>query len=169
METLRDGSQVNVRPISKDDIELERRFIAELSPEARHFRFLCGIGTPSDALLQKLTLLDAEHEAALIAVADEAGRPREVGVARFSALPDGSAEVAVTVSDDWRHRGLASLLLQRLSAIARMRGIHTLFSIDAGNNTAMRKFAAHMGFERRTDPQDATQVIYSLHLPPLAG
>jgi GNAT superfamily N-acetyltransferase len=169
METLRDGSQVTIRPITQGDIELERRFIAELSPESRRLRFLCGMSAPSDALLKKLTLLDAGREAALIAVTDESGQPREVGVARFSVLADGSAEVAVTVSDDWRHRGLASLLLQRLSAIARLRGIHTLFSIDAGNNTAMREFAAHMGFERRTDPQDATQVIYSLHVPPPAG
>jgi GNAT superfamily N-acetyltransferase len=169
METLRDGSQVTVRPIKKGDIELERRFIEELSPEARRFRFLGGMSAPSDALLQKLTLLDAEREAALIAVTDAAGGPREVGVARFSALPDGTAEVAVTVSDDWRHRGLATLLLNRLAGIARVRGIRSLYSIDAGNNAAMREFAAHMGFERRTDPEDATQVIYTLNLPPSAG
>lgn len=169
METLRDGSRVTVRPITKDDVELERRFIEGLSPEARHFRFLYGIGSPSDALLQKLTRLDAEREAALIAVADEAGKPREVGVARFCALPDGSAEVAVTVSDDWRHRGLATLLMRRLIGVARARGIHSLFSIDAGNNMPMREFAAGMGFARRTDPQDATQVIYTLHLPAQTG
>lgn len=169
METLLDGSRVTVRPITKNDMELERRFIEELSPEARRFRFLCGVGTPSNELLQKLTLLDAEREAAFIAVVDEGGKAREIGVARFCVLPDGTAEVAVTVSDDWRHRGLATLLMNRLIAVARTRGIRSLFSVDAGTNIPMRDFAAHMGFDRRTDPQDATQVIYTLQLQPLSG
>lgn len=166
METLRDGSRVTIRPITKNDIGLERRFIEELSPEARRYRFLCGVGTPSDALLQKLTILDAEREAALIAVTEEHGKPREVGVARFSALPDRSAEVAVTVADDWRHRGLATLLMHRLTDMARARGIHTLFSVDSGTNIPMRDLARHLGFQCRTDPQDATQVIYTLPLSP---
>lgn len=166
METLRDGSRVTIRPISRNDIELERRFIEELSPEARRYRFLCGVGTPSEALLQKLTILDAEREAALIAVTGEHGKLREVGVARFSALPDRSAEVAVTVADDWRHRGLATLLMHRLTDIARARGIRSLFSVDSGANIPMRDLALHLGFHCRTDPQDATQVIYTLPLSP---
>ena len=40
METLRDGSQVTIRPVTKGDIELERQFIEGLSPEARRYRFL---------------------------------------------------------------------------------------------------------------------------------
>lgn len=169
MDTLRDGSLVTIRPICKEDIELERRFISELSPEARRYRFLYTIATPSEALLQRLTDIDVRREAALIAVTEENGAAREVGVARFSRMPDGRAEVAVTVSDDWRNRGLATLLMQRLTEIARDRGIRALYSIDAGGNESMRRFATALGFERKPDPQDATQVIYTLRLEPQQG
>jgi GNAT superfamily N-acetyltransferase len=164
MDTLRDGSQVTIRPICKGDIELERQFIERLSPEARRYRFLYTIATPSDSLLRRLTDIDAENEAALIAVIDEGLHQREVGVARFSRTPDGRAEVAVTVDGDWQGRGLATLLMQRLIAVARERGIRALFSIDPAGNDRMRGLAASLGFQRRPDPQDATQVIYTLTL-----
>ncbi len=163
-ETLRDGSCITLRPISKADIGLERQFIEGLSAQARRFRFLCSIRTPSDALLKQLTDIDNTRDAALIALADEAGLQKEVGVARFSAAPDGRAEVAVAVSDDWRNKGLGTMLMKRLIQIARDRGIKALYSIDAPENEAMRELAAYLGFERRTDPDNATQVIHTLVL-----
>lgn len=165
MDTLRDGSTVTIRPIRPEDTELERRFIAELSPESRRFRFLGTIGSPSETLLRRLTDIDTTREAALIALSGEPGGPREVGVARYSATPDGRAEVAVTVSDDWRHRGLATLLMNRLADIARSRGIRAFYSIDSTCNESMRDLAAHLGFVRRPDADDSTQVIYTLELP----
>jgi GNAT superfamily N-acetyltransferase len=169
METLRDGSRVTIRPIGPQDIELERRFIQELSPEARRYRFLGTIGAPSEVLLKRLTTIDDTREAALIALADEPDGPRAVGVARFSATPDGQAEVAVTVADDWRHRGLATLLMNRLAGIARSRGIRAFYSIDSAGNEPMRDLAAHLGFTRRPDSSDSTQVIYTLELTPAQG
>jgi GNAT superfamily N-acetyltransferase len=53
-----------------------------------------------------------------------------VGVARYlRACKPGSAEVTVTVADDWRGRGLASVLLERLVARARSVGIGQLSAI----------------------------------------
>lgn len=164
METLRDGSQVTIRPICKGDIELERQFIEGLSPEARRYRFLYTIATPSEELLRKLTDVDPVNEAAFIAVVDEGLHQREVGVARFSRTPDGQAEVAVTVDAAWQRRGLATLLVRKLVAEARARGVRALYSVDAGGNESMRALATHLGFTRKVDPDDATQVIYTLTL-----
>jgi GNAT superfamily N-acetyltransferase len=166
-ETLRDGSQVVIRPIRKTDVELERRFIEDLSPESRRYRFLCGMRTPSDALLHQLTDIDARRDAALIALTGEAEQQREVGAARFSTMPDGRAEVAITVSDDWRHKGLGTLLMTHLVELARRRGITALYSVDPADNDAMRRFGAGLGFQRAADPDDATQVIHTLKLQPL--
>jgi GNAT superfamily N-acetyltransferase len=164
MQTLRDGSQVTIRPIRRDDIELERRFIEGLSPEARRYRFLYTIATPSEALLRKLTEVDPVNEAAFIAVIPEGVHEREVGAARFSRTPDGQAEVAVTVDEAWQRRGLATLLLRTLIAEARQRGIRALYSVDPGGNEGMRALAAKLGFSHKVDTEDATQVIYTLLL-----
>jgi len=68
------------------------------------------------------------------------------------------------VADDWRQRGLAVLLMRRLIDIARKNGFHTMFSIDAAENEPMRELAGYLGFQRRIDPDDATQVIHTLDL-----
>lgn len=163
-EILRDGSRVLVRPITKDDIELERAFIEGLSPQSRRFRFLALIKSPSEALLKQLTDLDESREAAFIALTAGSGKPGEIGVARLSAQADGKAEIAVTVDDRWQGKGLATLLMKRLIDVARERGIGTLYSIDAADNHAMRDLAVHLGFTCKPDPQDAAQVIHSLNL-----
>jgi RimJ/RimL family protein N-acetyltransferase len=163
IHVLRDGSRVAVRPICKADRELERQFIEGLSPASRRFRFAGAIKSPSEALLTQLTEIDPSVDCALIALTiDEL--PREVGVARFGRQPDGTAEVAVAVADDWQQRGLAVLLMQQLIEIARQRGILALYSVDLAENAAMRELADYLGFRRTRDPRDGTQVVHTLQL-----
>ncbi len=165
VQTLSDGSQVFIRALMKQDAELERDFIRLLSPESRRLRFLGQIGEPSDALIRSLTDLDYRHEVAFIAVAYHGGKKREVGVSRYSLSPDGtSCECAVTVAEEWRHKGLGTALMRHLIDVARRRGIRTMISMDAAENLQMRELAAELGFVRKVDPQDPTQVIYRLTL-----
>ena len=164
-EVLSDGTAVAVRPIHEHDVELERRFIEGLSPQSRHFRFLETMKSPSDALLKRLTAIDPSTDAAYVAVIGTGAEEREIGVARFSALPNGKdCEFAVTVGDEWQHKGLATLLMRRLIDLARSRGIGSMHSSDDAANDSMRKFADHLGFQHKRDPDDARQVLYSVDL-----
>jgi GNAT superfamily N-acetyltransferase len=164
-EVLRDGTRVSVRPIHALDAELERRFIEGLSPQSRRFRFLEAMKSPSDALLKQMTQIDPTTDAAYVALLGSGSAEREIGVARFSARPDGNdCEFAVTVSDEWQHKGLGSALMRRLIETARGRGIESMHSSDAADNEAMRKFADHLKFRHERDPDDARQVLYSVDL-----
>jgi N-acetylglutamate synthase-like GNAT family acetyltransferase len=163
-ETLKDGSRVTIRPLNQRDIGIEREFIMRLSPQSRHFRFLCSFAAPSEQLLERLTKLDEATEAAFVALAIESGMEREVGVARMSAVGDGRAEFAVTVRDDWQHRGLGTLLTKHVIEAARERGLNALYSVDANENGPMNEFARTLGFWSDVNPQDATEVIHTLQL-----
>ncbi len=72
--------------------------------------------------------------------------------------------MALTVADDWQHRGLGTRLARALIRHAREHGVKKLFSIDLSDNTNMRKLAADLGMKATPDPDDARQVIYSLSL-----
>jgi GNAT superfamily N-acetyltransferase len=163
--TLRDGSEVAIRALRKEDAELERDFIRNLSPESRWMRFLGQIGEPGDALIRKLTELDYQRDMAFIALSHDGGVTRQVGVSRYSLAPDGqSCECAVTVADAWQGRGLGTLLMRDLINMARRRGIRSMFSIDASENGRMRELARDLGFKRERDPDDPTLVIHRLTL-----
>jgi len=163
--TLRDGTVVTLRPLQRSDAELERRFISELSPQSRRYRFLGQIGCPSEALITQLTTVDFVHDVAFVAVIAGAQGEREAGVARYSRSPDGSrCECAVAVSDEMQGQGLGTLLMQRLITVARAHGIGEMISVDAAENSAIRDLALALGFSRSADPQDACQVVHRLAL-----
>ena len=162
---LRDGTRVFVRPIHAEDIELERRFIEALSPSSRRFRFLETMHSPSPALLKQMTVINPSTDAAYVALLGTGAQTVEIGVARFSARADGlDCEFAVTVSDEWQHKGLGTLLMRRLIDVAKARGIKKMHSSDAADNGLMRKFAEHLNFHHVRDPDDATLVLYSVDL-----
>jgi GNAT superfamily N-acetyltransferase len=172
VDTLPGGERVLLRPIEPGDRDAERAFIAALSPEARHDRFLGQVVAPGEDLLTRLTEPDMLHDVAYVALAAGAGdvpgaAPGApiLGVARYGADRDGRAcECAVTVAEGWRQRGLATRLMRHLIDLARARGIRTMYSIDAADNAAMRALAADLGFTRNLDPDDAAQVIHHLDL-----
>lgn len=164
-EVLRDGTRVVIRPICEGDSKLEARFIETLSPSSRRFRFLDSMKSPSDTLLRNLTVIDPSTDAAFIAVTDVQDAEREIGVARFSASPGrDDCEFAVTVGDEWQGKGLGTLLMKRLIAVAKERGLKSMHSSDAPDNELMRRFAEHLQFRHERDPEDARQVLYSVDI-----
>lgn len=164
-ETLRDHSHVLIRPITPQDKDAERAFIEGLSLQARRYRFLGQVRSPSEQLIEQFTNIDYVHEVAFVAVTPDDGRERIVGVSRYSTDESASeCECAVTVSEEWQNKGLGTLLMRHLIDVARARGIRRMFSIDSAENVQMQDLARHLGFDTRIDPDDASQVIHELDL-----
>ncbi len=164
---LNDGTRVVIRPIHESDVELERQFIEALSPSSRRFRFLDTMRSPSETFLKQMTSIDHATDAAYVATIEMDGKAREIGVARFSARPEGhDCEFAVAVADEWQNKGLGTLLVKRLIDTARSRGIATMHSSDPSDNVSMRRFAEQLHFRYERDPEDATHVLYSVDLAP---
>ena len=165
IDTLHDGSRVLVRPIRAEDRQLETDFIMRLSAQSRRFRFLGDFKQPSEALLDQLVDVDNLQQVAFVALVHDGGHLREIGVSRFAAEPDGRrCECAITVADDWNHRGLGVALLRHLISVARERGFAQLFSIDRVDNLPMRNLVRYLGFTHHAISDEATMVRYQLDL-----
>lgn len=163
--TMLDGSAIIIRPICAEDAEREREFIENLSPESRYHRFLSGMVHPSAALIKKFTDIDHARDEAYVALSEQSGKQVLIGVSRYYSDTDGKGcECAVTVADAWQHKGLGTLLMQRLIQTAKARGIERMYSIDSIEDGDMHEFAAHLGFARTANPDDRTQVIHTLTL-----
>ncbi|MCE7958324.1 MAG: GNAT family N-acetyltransferase, partial [Acidobacteria bacterium ACB2] len=94
--------------------------------------------------LQYLTEVDGvDHVAIGAAALDEIGRYRPVGIARFVRLEERPdvAEPAVVVVDPWQGKGAGRILLERLVAAARQRGIRVFRSeVLVGNDPMLAIF-----------------------------
>lgn len=163
--TLDDGTPVTIRPICTDDVERERQFIENLSPESRYHRFLSGMVHPSEALIKNFTDIDHYRDEAYVALIEQNGKAVQIGVSRYCSDADGkSGECAIVVADAWQRKGLGTRLMQRLIKAAKVRNIERIYSIDTVVNDEMHDFATHMGFKREINPNDHTQVIHTLTL-----
>ncbi len=162
--TLRDGSQVEVRPIEAEDKDLIRRGFDRLSPESRYRRFLTPLPELDDSALNYLTEIDHHDHEALIAL--DAVTGAGVGVARFVRLPGDrdSAEVAVTVVDDWQGRGLGTALLGALADRAREEGVRRFTALVLAENTDMLGLLGELGSTRVLDREQGT-VELAVDLP----
>ncbi len=145
---LTDGTQARIREVGPADREAVRHLHAGMSPENLYLRFFSlsrGIG---EQIADRICRPTVGGHAALGAwVAGEL-----VGVASYEATgAQGVAEVSLAVAD-WMHaRGVGTLLLEHLAAVARTRGVRA-FSADtlARNHAVQRLFAdAGLPLERR--------------------
>jgi RimJ/RimL family protein N-acetyltransferase len=107
-------------------------------------RFLTGKKELSGAELRYFTDVDHHDHEALGALNHADGRG--VGIARYIRHADDpqTAEIAVTIVDDWQGRGLGAELLTRLSGRARCEGIHRFTALVAADNRAMAGLLRNM-------------------------
>lgn len=128
MHEIAGGTQVLIRPLLYSDrYELADAFL-RLTEQTRRRRFFAAPPELSERDLEYLTNLDyRDHFAWAAFDLDSPGCPG-IGVGRYVRDPGhpAQAEVAVTVTDPYQHRGLGTLLLLLLVERAASRGVTAL-------------------------------------------
>jgi GNAT superfamily N-acetyltransferase len=135
---LGDRTEVAVRSIAPEDAEALVRFHAHLSRHAVTLRYFYPHLELSADEVSHLTQVDGRDRVALIV--ESAGEIIAVG--RYDRLKDPTkAEVAFIVADAFQHRGIATLLLERLAELARPAGVtHFVAEVMAENQTMLSVF-----------------------------
>jgi acetyl coenzyme A synthetase (ADP forming)-like protein len=140
---LRDGTVATLRLAHTGDREVLRRFFHDLSLESRRRRFL-GFGEPTDALLDRLSDSSDLSRAAT------------------------AAEAAFAVDDAFQGRGLGTILLERLAAMAAAHGFRRFDAMTLPENSAMLDVFHESGFEIRSK-SDSGAINVQLSLSPTSA
>ena len=143
---LRDGSSATVHIAAPKDQEAFLTFIHRLSPESRYRRFF-SMRLPDEKLIA--TLCDSAHpreRLTLIVTRVLEGAPRIIGTGSYVSVEPQKAEVAVMVDDAFQGKGLATLLLERLSLLAVRNGILRFQAVTHADNRRMLEIFQHSGF-----------------------
>ncbi len=155
--TLPDGSAATLRPIRAADMELERAFVRNLSPQSKFKRFMGELKELSPGQLYSFTHPDHEREAAYVVIRSTVGGEEQIGVARFVAEPDGGAcEFAVTIADAWQGKGLGKRMMNALIRDAKARSLKRIEGYVLAANHRMLDFCRGLGFAIEASPDDAT-------------
>lgn len=149
--SLRDGSSVTIRQARADDEGALQAFLAALCPEARRFRFFSAA---VDTVTAVRFAADTRGERCGLVAHNETGEL--VGHAVFIVLDATHAEVAVEVADHLHGRGLGTVLIERLAAIAQQHGISYFVAEVLCENRAMLDVFRE-GFDARVVHHDGPE------------
>jgi RimJ/RimL family protein N-acetyltransferase len=157
---LRDGRTVAIRPVIPADAPLLAEAILTADPDTLRRRFLGGPPHVTPALVARLTTLDYERRFALAAADERTGHG--VAIARYEAMDDGVAEVAVVVNPAWRRVGLATALVELLAQAALDRGIHEFSATYLAENRPVAALLALTGAGRQLIREGIAEVAVAL-------
>ncbi len=147
---LGDGNTAAIRPLRPSDAPALADFHLRQSPDSRYLRFFSPKPALSDDESTRFTTIDFVDRVAFVVE-----EHREfIAWASYERLTNREdAEVAFMVDDEHHGKGIATLLLEHLAAVARHNGITRFTAQTLGNNRGMLAVFAKAGWpvHRRFD------------------
>jgi GNAT superfamily N-acetyltransferase len=122
--TLKDGTEILLRPIKATDERLEQELLYSLSDQSVYLRFFSSMGAFPHERIQYYTTVDYVEHMAIVAILEREGEEQMLGVGRYVKEKDSDmAELALLVRDDWQGKGIGALMHDYLEEIARSHKI----------------------------------------------
>ena len=140
---LRDGTVAHVRPITPDDADGVRLFHSRQSAESIYLRFFAPLRELSQRDIHRFTHVDHHDRVALVATLDG----EIIGIGRYDRIDPTSAEVAFNISDHFQGKGIGSVMLEHLAAIAQELGITRFTAEVLPQNRKMLTVFKEAGYE----------------------
>ncbi|WP_353950280.1 GNAT family N-acetyltransferase [Knoellia sp. S7-12] len=153
---LRDGSVGHLRPILPSDEDGLHAFHAKQSEESIYLRFFAPLRRLSDKDVHRFTHVDYYDRVALVLTV----RDEIFGIGRYDRTEPASAEVAFNVSDLYQGRGVGSVLLEHLAAIAQEFGITRFTAEVLPQNRKMLTVFSEAGYEVSRKVEDGVVALH---------
>ncbi|CAM3285606.1 N-acetyltransferase domain-containing protein [Sphingomonas antarctica] len=156
--TTRTGFRFHVRPVRSDDEGKLAEFFSNVTRDDLRFRFLTGLNEIGRDRIATLANVDHEQTENFLAFGDDNSAVLATGtLARDPTMIRG--EVAITIRDDFKDRGISWELLIHIAHYAEANGIKTLESIESRENHVAIELERNMGFTVEPYPGDPTLVL----------
>ncbi len=167
--TMKDGTQVTIRPIRPEDETLMVKFHETLSDRSVYLRYFSSLSLRRRVAHERLLRIcfgDYDREMVLVAerIDPDMAERRIVGVGRMTKFhAKNEAEVAALVSDQYQNQGLGIELIRRVVEIARDEKVAVCSAEMLADNIAMQAVFRQLGF-RFSNDEDMTSMRAVLEL-----
>ena len=149
--TIKDHSQITIRPILPEDEPYLAKFHTTLSDRTVYMRYLHPMMLTERVLHERLARLchcDYDREIALVAVdKNKDGEQRILGVGRLSKIHGvNEARLSVLVGDPFQGMGIGSQLVSRSVDVAKGEHMQRLTATITPDNQVMQHLFQKLGF-----------------------
>jgi acetyltransferase len=162
--TLRDGSEVTLRPIRPEDEPMWLQLLSSCSKESIYHRFRYDFYFDSHDVASQFCFIDYDREIAIVAEHEkENGEKELIGVGRLIADPDVEVmEYAILITDAWQKKELGFTLTSYCQDIAKGRGIKKLVAETTRDNKPMISVFRKLNFKIRFNEDTTVSVSKDL-------
>jgi len=161
---LRDGTQINFRPIHPTDEPRMRELFHALSKQTIYYRFMSHIKHIPRKEIQNFVFINHRTDVAIIGTIPEAYGDEILAIGRYYLdEKTNMAEVAFVVRDKWQNHGIGTFLLQHLVNIAKRNGIAGFTAEVLRDNRSMQS-VFNKSRERVTSWPEQDVIRYRLDL-----
>jgi len=143
---LKDGTEINFRPIHPTDEPRMRDLLYDLSQETIYYRFMSHQERFGQRQIQNFVYIDHRKDVAIVGTLPEAYGDEIIVVGRYYLDEHTNrAEVAFVVRDEWQNKGLGTFVFRHLVNIAKANGISGFTAEVLRNNNRMQAIFNHSG------------------------
>lgn len=144
---LKDGTKIFFRPIKPSDADMWVELYLSLSSNTKYLRFFSSLPEPDQNMIDRYTKIDYINKFAIVAIINENGQEKMIGVVRYGLdPPPDNAELAVVVADDWQGKGLGTKLLDFMLSIMVKQKIKKVHGDVFLQNEKMMRIMHDSGF-----------------------
>ena len=145
---LKDGSQLKLRPIRKEDVQAWLAFVSRLGAHTKYLRFHHVVKTMDMEDALRFCTVDYKDTFALVAEIPRQGYLDIIAVVRYNRIPKSHvAEFALVVEDAYHGKGIGTKLMENLARAACDNGITTFEGDILAENNEMMAVLKDYGFK----------------------
>jgi acyl-CoA hydrolase len=149
------GQPIVFRPILPTDERLIQDLYYKLDEQSRVYRFFKKKEFFGRKDVEMDILIDYTNIIALIGVMGEMDAEKAVATCSYERDPkDNFGEIAFTVADGWRNKGLTQFMLNKLIKIAKINGLEGLKGEILWENKAMVHIIKKCGYKIKKQLED---------------
>ncbi|RLI60400.1 MAG: acetyl CoA synthetase subunit alpha [Candidatus Asgardarchaeum californiense] len=162
--TLKDGSEVLLRPIKPEDEYLWLEMFKNFSEETVRYRFFRIIKDTPHEMRTRFCNIDYDREIGIVAETIENGKKKFLGVTRIIIEPKNNdvAEFALVVCDEQHRLGLGSEFLDYTFEIAKDKNLKKIYGIVLKDNSPMISLCREKGFKFSDGDPGEYKIEYDL-------
>ncbi|MGD8944483.1 MAG: GNAT family N-acetyltransferase [Desulfobacterales bacterium] len=154
-----DGTKVTFRPAKPvDDRLIQEHFYAmdEKDVQTRFFGMRRSFYRED---MEDMFQVDYIKNLSIVAVTGEVGFEKIIGLGMYALEHGTVAEVAFSVSTEWQGKGIASVLLEKLTEAARENGITSLQAYVLPTNKSMIKLFKKLPYKVETTIEEGMLIL----------
>ena len=161
---LKNSIPAQIRLLCKSDKPLIVEGFKRLSERSRYNRFFRHIRKLTEKQLEYFTNIDYINHFALGVNDQSKELDNGIGIGRYIKMPDSddTAELAITVTDDYQHLGAGKILLNQLVQVARDNGFKKFVGFSMPDNRKVLKLLEQFKPKLFFQPESIYRIEFEL-------